>query len=355
MRHFVKTLSMLLPTATLLTLNIVGCYGSETGRCWNGTEEVARPYELPTEPNRTVVDADTYTDEEGLHDTIMKLEIWDCASPAWWYNAPPRKVIFEYRNQDQCALYDTVQTWELECGVLSEIEVQHGDLDQDGLTLASGDCDDAAPGTYPGATDYCNDGIDQNCDGVDSQGEDSDHDGFSLCETDQFDCDDQSASIFPGAEEQCDGVDNDCNGLLDDGVPALLSFDAPAETESNNDYASSNELVADGEGIFRVQGGISSPEDNDYYRFQLTGEPGQSLTLSLDLEFYQSGPVHAVTLVNSIGEYEVVDSVQEAEGSLHAEYTVKQHESGQSTWYVILNAQDSSCHAYLLTITPVVN
>lgn len=32
------------------------------------------------------------------------------------------------------------------------------------------------------------------------------------------DCDDTSASAYPGAPEICDGVDNDCNGIVDDGM-----------------------------------------------------------------------------------------------------------------------------------------
>ena len=32
------------------------------------------------------------------------------------------------------------------------------------------------------------------------------------------DCDDADAAVFPGAAEACDGADNDCNGLVDDGV-----------------------------------------------------------------------------------------------------------------------------------------
>jgi len=32
------------------------------------------------------------------------------------------------------------------------------------------------------------------------------------------DCDDRSASAHPGGREQCDGVDNDCNGKVDDGA-----------------------------------------------------------------------------------------------------------------------------------------
>ena len=50
-----------------------------------------------------------------------------------------------------------------------------GDVDQDGdgYTPDQGDCDDADPGIYPGAFDAPGDGIDQNCNGVDSVAGDS--------------------------------------------------------------------------------------------------------------------------------------------------------------------------------------
>jgi len=41
---------------------------------------------------------------------------------------------------------------------------------------------------------------------------DEDGDGFDACE----DCDDQDPNRFPGAEEWCDGVDQDCDGAVDD-------------------------------------------------------------------------------------------------------------------------------------------
>jgi hypothetical protein len=46
---------------------------------------------------------------------------------------------------------------------------------------------------------------------------DNDGDGVSR----DNDCDDYDPEIHPGAVEVCDGVDNDCNGTVDDGYPCL--------------------------------------------------------------------------------------------------------------------------------------
>lgn len=42
-----------------------------------------------------------------------------------------------------------------------------------------------------------------------------------------LDCNDRSAVAFPGNEEVCDGVDNDCNGVVDDGMTYVASKIAP--------------------------------------------------------------------------------------------------------------------------------
>ena len=103
------------------------------------------------------------------------------------------------------------------------------DLDDDNDQFA--DADDCAPKdkkVNPDAQELC-DGIDNNCNYVVDEGfPDSDADGFKDCLDDDDDgdgvedpkdCQPLKASVYPGAEEACDGIDNDCDGVADDGWP----------------------------------------------------------------------------------------------------------------------------------------
>jgi len=95
---------------------------------------------------------------------------------------------------------------------------QDCDADQDGYTLADGDCDDDEPLVHPGNHDPWGDGVDQNCDGID--GVDGDLDGYpgnALADDPSLDCDDDDPAVHPGADEICgNGVDDDCDGHLGD-------------------------------------------------------------------------------------------------------------------------------------------
>jgi hypothetical protein len=86
-----------------------------------------------------------------------------------------------------------------------------------------------APGLDVGcvpSVEICGDRMDQNCDGHDTGCGDTDVDGIQACRTGddltQCDCDDSRADVYPprpgvaGGAEACDGVDNDCNGRVDE-------------------------------------------------------------------------------------------------------------------------------------------
>jgi hypothetical protein len=89
------------------------------------------------------------------------------------------------------------------------------DSDNDGATPADGDCNDLDPNVGPGATDALGDGFDANCDN--SDGVDDDGDGFP----NGPDCDDSLETTWPGATEVCDGSDNDCDGVLNEGLQCI--------------------------------------------------------------------------------------------------------------------------------------
>jgi hypothetical protein len=80
------------------------------------------------------------------------------------------------------------------------------------VTIDGTDCDDGDADVHPGAVDVPQDGIDQDCDTRNACVVDDDDDG--VC-ADQ-DCDDHDPGRYPGAFEACDGVDDDCNGVVDD-------------------------------------------------------------------------------------------------------------------------------------------
>ena len=87
------------------------------------------------------------------------------------------------------------------------------DADCDGVPDAD-DCRPDDPAISPDANEACN-GFDDNCDGVVDEGYDEDGDGATTC---AGDCDDTEPAAYGGATEVCgDGIDNDCDGVIDNG------------------------------------------------------------------------------------------------------------------------------------------
>ncbi|MFT4624634.1 MAG: hypothetical protein ACI8PZ_003293 [Myxococcota bacterium] len=125
------------------------------------------------------------------------------------------------------------------------------DRDGDGWTdRASGgwDCDDTDADRHPGRTEVCN-GIDDDCDGAIDDADpaldrttatiwypDADRDGYGadgharvFCARPAGvvprggDCDDDDPAVNAGSVEWCNGVDDDCDGAIDDDDPGRVS------------------------------------------------------------------------------------------------------------------------------------
>jgi len=108
-----------------------------------------------------------------------------------------------------------------------------------GRATTRGDCDDADASRRAGIPETCN-GIDDDCNGL-ATGEDLDGDRFralgSVCvggpreARPASDCDDSDAMVNPGRAEAptcdgIDGIDSDCNGVVDDGISLLQRSNA---------------------------------------------------------------------------------------------------------------------------------
>ena len=105
-----------------------------------------------------------------------------------------------------------------------------------GYVANSEDCDDQNPSIHPGAQEVCNN-LDDDCNGLVDENAgpiwyvDADGDGYGNAPVfmhaclqpsgyvaNSIDCDDDNIAIYPNALEIVNGLDDDCDGMVDDSI-----------------------------------------------------------------------------------------------------------------------------------------
>jgi len=200
-----------------------------------------------------------YQDQDGDGWGVVEVATEACAPPAGWARA-----VGDCDDLDSgvspaaaelCDSIDNDCDGDIDEDDAADAPTWYADTDSDGHGDASNayaacsapsghvaddtDCDDTTSAVSPSATELCNT-VDDDCDGTTDEDDaadaatwygDADGDGHGGSTFVQVscaaptsyvatatDCDDLDASAFPGGTEVCDEADNDCNGIVDDGV-----------------------------------------------------------------------------------------------------------------------------------------
>lgn len=122
---------------------------------------------------------------------------------------------------------------------------------QSGYVSNSTDCNDSNASQNPGATEVCN-SIDDDCDTSVDEGvkttfyRDLDEDGYGSASattqacsapsgyvSNNTDCADNNVTVYPGAIEYCNNIDDDCDGVKDDGAGSTWYQDSDNDGYGN--------------------------------------------------------------------------------------------------------------------------
>jgi hypothetical protein len=172
---------------------------------------------------------------------------------------------------------------------------QDRDADGKDTTWDRGDCDDTDGMIRPGVAEDLTNRVDDDCDGLadnmtpgskPADAQDLDGDGYTLA---QGDCDDRADGTHvamakqrhPGAAEICgDGIDQDCNGIPDDGAACdpFADNDVTVDVQDVSFDAAMNPLITFKDGSVKLGVLQAGP---DAFNLKLPFQKGLDLDLQL--------------------------------------------------------------------------
>lgn len=156
-------------------------------------------------------------------------EFWDDAWQQW---EPVNTYVLHwtYYADSNGDYYRTRDLLDNDCDGVTDDGDDSSDSDSDGVSAAAGDCNDTDDSVFPGATEIDGNLRDDDCDGTADSGKDdgdSDGDGYSVA---TGDCDDTNSAVHPGAADPARSS-NICFGITDSRPDTLIG------TSRTEDYA----------------------------------------------------------------------------------------------------------------------
>ncbi|MEJ2032932.1 MAG: cytochrome c3 family protein [Deltaproteobacteria bacterium] len=209
------------PGTYLVTLTVTNGAGTDSVTADYIVTECANPSPvmLNSVPFNTVMDAYYSALQDGLNNIRILLKAGTLSEETLLFDAD---ASVQLEGGYDCSFLNNY----MRTTIPGSLTIASGSVTPSNIVLSSPPpCTPGDPNNFPGNPEIC-DGKDNNCNGLIDDGLtfDADNDGFTAigsCEGSADDCDDNNPNVYPGAPEICDGLDNNCDGQIDEGLTAV--------------------------------------------------------------------------------------------------------------------------------------